>query len=314
LNCLHEPVLVKEVLRALAIRPEGIYVDGTLGTGGHGLAMGQRLGPEGMLIALDVDPTAIQVAKERLKDLVCRREITKASYANLDEVLLGLGITKVDGVFLDLGMSSFQLDYSGRGFSFLRDEPLDMRMDPDEGDITAAYLLNTLSQQELEDLLRRYGEERKAKRISKAIIQARSRAPIETSSQLASLVRSVYPKPRGPVYRHPATRTFQALRIAVNRELDNLKTFLEKVPELLKPGGRVVILSYHSLEDRMVKQAMVSWEKGCICPPDFPQCVCGRSPLLKRLYRKAKRPSQAEMEENPRARSAILRAAERVIS
>ena len=299
-------------MAALAVRPGGVYVDGTIGTGGHALAIGQRLGQGGLLIGLDVDPDAIELAKGRLQGLECRWRVFKSSYADTDSVLEDLGISSVDGLLLDLGMSSLQLDYSGRGFSFLRDEPLDMRMDPDRGNPDAAYLINSLSEKELEKLLRRYGQERYAKRISKAIVMARQKAPIKTSSQLAALVRAVYPRSRGPKTKHPATRTFQALRIAVNRELENLESFLEKAPELLRQGGRLVILTYHSLEDRLVKQTMVSWEKGCTCPPKLPYCVCGKAPIMRRVYKKAKRPSRRELSLNPRARSAILRAAERV--
>ena len=312
---------MEEVLDALALKPEGIYVDGTLGTGGHALAIGERLSENGLLIGLDVDPEAIKIAAERLESLPCRWEIFKKSYADIDALLNSLNIPIVDGIVLDLGMSSFQLDFSGRGFSFSREEPLDMRMDPEEDRLTAADLVNSLNQKELENLLRRYGEERYARRISRAIVEARDKAPIKTSSQLASLVRAIYPprltphgrwESRGPMPKHPATRTFQALRIAVNRELENLEAFLSTAPNLLKPGGRLVVLSYHSLEDRLVKKTMVSWEKRCTCPPDLPYCVCGRKPIMKRVYKKPRRPSEEEKARNPRARSAILRAAERV--
>jgi len=308
----HQPVLLEEVLAALAIRPQGIYVDGTLGTGGHALAIGQRLGQNGLLIGLDVDPEAIEIAKDRLQGLRCQWKIFKSNYAEVASLLADLDIIGVDGVLLDLGMSSLQLDYSGRGFSFSRDEPLDMRMDPEGTNPDAADLINSLSERELENLLRRYGEERHAKRIAKAIVKARSEAPIKTSSQLAALVRAVYPPARGPVARHPATRTFQALRIAVNRELENLESFLKQVPDVIRQGGRVVVLTYHSLEDRIVKQTMAFWEKGCTCPPDFPHCVCGKKATMRRIFKKAKRPSKEEVSKNPRARSAILRAAERV--
>ncbi len=308
----HQPVLLEEVLDALALKPRGVYVDGTLGTGGHALAIGNRLDRDGLLIGLDVDEEAVEVATRRLETLQCKWRVFKKSYADIDALLDSLNIAGVDGIVLDLGMSSFQLDQSGRGFSFSRDEPLDMRMDPSSSSPTAADLVNSLSEKELEDLLRHYGEERYARRISKKIVESRYKAPIRTSSQLASLVRAVYPQPRGPVPRHPATRTFQALRIAVNRELENLESFLERAPDVLKQGGRLVILTYHSLEDRVVKQRFASWEKGCTCPPDFPQCVCGKRPLMKRVFKKAKRPDKKEVISNPRARSAILRAAERV--
>ncbi len=308
----HQPVLLEEVLEALALKPKGVYVDGTLGTGGHALAIGKRLDKDGLLIGLDVDEEAIKVASQRLRSLHCEWRVFKKSYADVNALLDSLNIPGVDGILLDLGMSSFQLEHSGRGFSFSRDEPLDMRMDPGSSGPTASDLVNSLSEKELEDLLRQYGEERYARRISKKIVQIRYKAPIKTSSQLASLVRAIYLQPRGPIPRHPATRTFQALRIAVNRELENLELFLERAPDVLKHGARLVILTYHSLEDRIVKQRFASWEKGCTCPPDFPQCVCGKMPVMKRIFKKAKRPSKKEVILNPRARSAILRAAERV--
>ncbi|RLB42514.1 MAG: 16S rRNA (cytosine(1402)-N(4))-methyltransferase [Deltaproteobacteria bacterium] len=308
----HEPVLLDEVLLALDIKKEGVYVDATLGTGGHSLAIGHKLGRNGLLVGLDIDPAAIALAKQRLAPLKCRSEVIKRNYVGLDSVLADLGIQGADGILLDLGMSSFQLEHSRRGFSFLRDEPLDMRMDPEGQGPSAADLVNTLKEDELEDLLRRYGEERRARQISRAIVRARVKAPITTSSHLASLVCAVCPQSRRGTLRHPATRTFQALRIAVNKELDNLEIFLKKVPDLLRPKGRLVVLSYHSLEDRLVKQAMSAWERGCTCPPDFPQCVCGKRPVMKRVYKKAKRPGEKEKARNPKARSAILRAAERI--
>ncbi len=307
---LHKPVLVDEVLRSLQIKPDGIYVDGTLGTGGHACAVAQRLGPSGILIGLDVDPSAIERARPRLKGFEPQIITIKASYADLDQVLQDLGISKVQGVLLDLGLSSLQLDLSGRGFSFSRDEPLDMRMDPD-GPKTAAQLLNSLSERQLEQLLRDFGEEPRARAIARAIVRERTKSPIRTTSQLVKIIESLSP-PRARLGKHPATRTFQALRIAVNEELENLKLFLEKAPELIDRQGRVVILSYHSLEHRMVKRAMQEWERGCSCPADFPRCVCGKKVLFKRVNKRAIVPSDEEIRANPRARSAQLRAAERV--
>ncbi|MCK4792950.1 MAG: 16S rRNA (cytosine(1402)-N(4))-methyltransferase RsmH, partial [Desulfobacteraceae bacterium] len=240
-----------------------------------------------------------------------RVSVISASYADLDQVLMELAIEKVDGVLLDLGMSSYQLEESGRGFSFLRDEPLDMRMDP-EDEITARHLINSLSPKELESILKKYGEERRARSIVRAIVRAREKEPIETSSRLADLIKSVSPPSYGSKARHPATRTFQALRVAVNKELQNIEVFLNKIPHLLAKGGRLVILSYHSLEDRCIKKAMFDWEKVCTCPPDFPQCVCGKVPMFKRLFKKGLKPDKREIDENPRARSAVMRAAERI--
>jgi 16S rRNA (cytosine1402-N4)-methyltransferase len=307
----HRPVLVEEVMRYLVVNPSGVYVDGTVGPGGHGEAIGRRLSERGQLIGLDRDPEAVRLARHRLSFLGVRSQVLQASYTDLDVTLMELGVEGVAGVLLDLGMSSYQLSNSGRGFSFSRDEPLDMRMDP-RSETTAFDLVNKLSSKNLEGLLRRYGEEKRAKAIVKRIAHERRKKPIETALQLANLVISVFP----PSYRHkaphPATRTFQALRIAVNRELDNLELFLDKIPAAVMNGGRVVIISYHSLEDRMVKRAMVQWEKGCVCPADFPYCTCGRVPLFKRLLKKGLKPEKREVEVNPRARSAIMRAAERI--
>jgi len=307
----HRPVLVEEVVKYLVAVPDGTYVDGTVGNGGHSLALSKGLIGKGSLICLDRDPDALAISKKRLAPLSERVSVIRASYADLDQVLMGLKVEKVDGVLLDLGMSSYQLEESGRGFSFLRDEPLDMRMDT-EDELTARDLVNSLSPKELESILKKYGEERRAKSIVRAIVRAREQEPIETSSRLADLIRSVSPPSYGPKARHPATRTFQALRIAVNKELQNIEIFLNKIPFLLAKGGRLVVLSYHSLEDRYIKKAMFDWEKGCTCPPDFPQCVCGKVPMFKRLFKKGIKPDKGEINENPRARSAIMRAAERI--
>jgi len=307
----HQPVLINEAIKYLCHIPDGVYADGTVGSAGHSLAIGKSLTEKGRLICLDRDPDAIRLSQNRLAFLGDRVNILKANYADLDKVIRDLGIDTLNGALLDLGMSSFHLDQSGRGFSFNRDEPLDMRMDPDEKD-TAYDLVNNMAQQDLERILRTYGEEKKAKRIARAIVQSREKKPIETSFQLVSVINSALPAPYRFRAKHPATRTFQALRIAVNRELQNIETFLNKIPELLARGGRLVIISYHSLEDRLVKQAMVNWEKSCTCPPDFPQCVCKKTSLFRRLFKKGIKPSPREIKTNPRARSAILRAAERV--
>ncbi|MFH1628592.1 MAG: 16S rRNA (cytosine(1402)-N(4))-methyltransferase RsmH [Pseudomonadota bacterium] len=307
----HTPVLVQEVVRHLVHLPQGVYVDGTAGAGGHSVAISRSLAGRGRLICLDQDPDAVSLVRKRLpvsSDTIC---VIQANFADLDRVINDLGISKVEGVLLDLGMSSYQLEESGRGFSFSRGEPLDMRMNPDNA-LTASHFVNDLSPKELEEILRSYGEERRAKSIVRTIVSARAKRPIETSSQLAALINSIFPKSRRYRARHPATQTFQALRIAVNKELQNLDTFLKKIPSLMVIGGRLVVLSYHSLEDRRVKQAMVEWEKACTCPPDFPHCVCGKTPLFRRLFKKGLKPSQDEIERNPRARSAVMRAAERV--
>ena len=287
-------------------------MDGTVGTGGHSLAIGGSLGKKGRLICLDRDPDAVSLSRKRMAHLGDRVCVIKANYAGLDKVLEDLGKKAVDGVLLDLGMSSYQLEKSGRGFSFSRDETLDMRMDTDDS-LTAGHLVNKSSLGDLERIFKRYGEEKRAKSIAKAIVRARAKKNIDSSLQLAVLIKSVFPPSRRLAAGHPATRTFQALRIAVNKELQNLETFLDKIPFLLAKGGRLVILSYHSLEDRLVKQYMFNWERGCTCPPDFPECACGgKPPLLRRVFKKVLKPGQEEIEENPRARSAKLRAAERV--
>ena len=307
----HRPVLVREVLEYLVTNPNGIYVDGTVGSGGHSEPLGKKIASKGRLICLDVDPEAIRISRERMSPLGERVTIIKANYKELDEVLQGLGLEKVNGIFLDLGMSAYQIEESGRGFSFYRNEPLDMRMDLD-GEVTAHQLVNNLSKRDLEKIMRDYGEEKRASLIARTIERSRMKQPIDSSLQLANLIQSVIPPSHHPRARHPATKTFQALRIAVNTELENLKALLDKVPPLIVKGGRLVVLSYHSLEDRMVKQTLVKWEKGCICPPDLPRCACGKIPLFKRLNRKGVKPRQSEMSDNPRARSATLRAGERI--
>jgi 16S rRNA (cytosine1402-N4)-methyltransferase len=304
----HRPVMVQEVVEQLITSSDGIYVDGTVGTGGHSEAVCMRMSSRALLIGLDRDEEAIRVSGERLSSTGKKVRLVRASYTQIDEVLKSLAIEKVNGVLLDLGMSAYQLEGSGRGFSFSRDEPLDMRMDSGD-EVTARQLVNSLPVKELEEVLRSYGEERRARAISKAIERERKKTPIVSSLQLAKVVESVVPRRGG---RHPATRTFQALRIAVNRELDHLDAFLEKIPPLLVGGGRLVVLSYHSLEDRRVKQAMKDWEVGCRCPAAFPECRCGQVPLFRRVHKKGIRSTPEEKANNPRARSATLRTAERI--
>jgi 16S rRNA (cytosine1402-N4)-methyltransferase len=303
--------MVNEVVKVLVTSPGGIYVDGTVGSGGHSEAIAGKLSETGHLICVDRDQDAIRISKQRLGYLAKKVAFSKANFAELDMVMRSLGIGKVNGILLDLGMSSYQVDHSGRGFSFNRDEPLDMRMDLDDT-TNAGHLLNTLSAAEIEKILKDYGEEKKARAISRLIEKERRKGPVVSSLQLADLVRSIMPSSGRPGIKDPATRTFQALRIAVNRELENLKIFLGKAPSLVEKGGRLVLLTYHSLEDRLVKVAIAEWEKGCTCPPDLPECICGKRPLFSRIYKKVIRPSKKEIEHNPRARSAVLRAAERI--
>ncbi|MBW1785210.1 MAG: 16S rRNA (cytosine(1402)-N(4))-methyltransferase RsmH [Deltaproteobacteria bacterium] len=307
----HQPVLAEAAVDDLVTAADGIYVDGTAGSGGHSVLIGSRLSPGGLLISVDRDPEAVRLTRQRLAKLKTGARVIQGNYSDLDMILKDLGIREISGLLLDLGMSSYQLEGSGRGFSFNRDEPLDMRMDPGEN-LTARDLVNTLSQRDLELLLRDYGEERMAKSISKAIVKARRERSLDTTGQVANLVKALSRPSHRPKAKHPATRTFQALRIAVNRELEHLDIFLDKVPSFIAEGGRFVALSYHSLEDRRVKRAMVAWEKACTCPPDFPRCVCGGRPVFKRLYKRGRRPGIEEIEGNPRARSAVMRASERI--
>jgi 16S rRNA (cytosine1402-N4)-methyltransferase len=307
----HRPVLLDEALRMLVGDPAGVYVDGTVGTGGHSEAIAARIARRGRLICLDQDPDAVQRSKRRLTHWGSGVLVVQANYADLGTVLGRLGIKDVRGVLLDLGMSSLQIERSGRGFSFERDEPLDMRMDPNLK-ISAKEIVNHFPLGEIEIILREFGEEKRARAIAKAIGKARSDRPIETSKQLATLITSSSLSHHRFGARHPATKVFQALRIAVNQELENLDRFLEKAPSLIGIGGRLVILSYHSLEDRRAKHAMMRWESPCTCPVGLPTCVCGKTALFRRLNKRPIRPGPEEVAVNPRARSAVLRAAERV--
>ena len=306
------PVLVQETVQFLNLKPEGIYVDGTVGSGGHSLGILSHLPENSDLICLDRDPDAIRLSHERLSSNH-RVKLIQANFANLDRVMRDLAIDRIDGILLDLGMSSYQIEKSGRGFSFNREEPLDMRMNPDHKP-TGEHLINSLSVESLQTLLWEYGEERRARTIAKAVVAARARNPIKTATQLAQIIEEATPKSHRPWKRHPATKTFQALRITINKEMDNLEIFLHKIPKLLAPGGRLVVISYHSLEDRQVKKAMVNWEKACTCPPDFPVCACDKTATFRRIFRKGWKPEQMEIDNNPRARSAIMRVAERISS
>lgn len=302
--------MVAETITILMTDTDGIYVDGTVGSGGHSEAIGNRLSPKGRLVCLDKDPAAIKFSKERLGFLGERATLLNANYAELDKILRDLNLKKVNGVVLDLGLSSYQLERSGRGFSFMRDEPLDMRMNPND-ELTAHKLVNELPVMEIKKIIKEFGEEKKAGLIAGRIGKERIKKGISSSKELADLVRSVFPSSRHSSI-DPATKTFQAFRIAVNSELKNLEDFLGLITPIVKKGGRLVFLSYHSLEDRRIKQKMKIWEKGCTCPPDLPKCVCGNKPVFRRLFKKGIRPDEAEVSNNPRARSAILRAAERI--
>ena len=309
----HLPVLVDEVIEMLAPVPGSLHIDATLGGGGHTERILEAANPDGRLLGLDADPAAIARVQARLGPrfgdrLVLRR----ANFRELGEVAPAAGFGAVDGALFDLGLSSFQLADRERGFGFRAGGPLDMRFDPSRG-VPASELLASLDTAELTALFRRYGEEPKAPRIARAIVDARQVAPIATAEELAALVERVLPpNPRQPRRTHPATRVFQALRIAVNEELDALQAGLASALDLLRPGGRLVVLSYHSLEDRIVKRFFQAERRGCICPPELPVCVCGRNPRLRLVTSPSLTPTDAEIAINPRARSARLRAAERL--
>lgn len=307
----HIPVMVKEVIHYLDCLPARTYVDGTIGGGGHAQAILRAIGTDGLLIGLDRDPVAVACAREYLCQFKPNVQIFHDNFTHLPQVLSRLHTRRVDGILLDLGLSLYQLERSGRGFSFMRDEPLDMRMDPGEGK-PAEALINRLSEKELARIIAGYGEERWALRIARRIVQVRRHKPIQSSLDLAEVVKAAIPSKHRPRRIHPATRTFQALRIAVNQELEALKIFLEGVVELLNPGGRLCILSFHSLEDRIVKERFKALARGCECPPDFPRCVCGKRPQARILTKRPVRPTEAEIRANPMARSARLRAAERL--
>jgi len=304
----HKPVLFRETIESLQIRPDGLYIDGTMGGGGHSEAILQKLST-GKLLSIDQDPDAIRAAGERLQKYP-NSIIAKGNFCRMDSLAGEHGISAVDGILLDIGVSSYQLDTPERGFSYHNDAPLDMRMSR-EG-ITAGELVNSLSQQELANIIFRYGEDKNANRIAGGICRAREEAPIETTGQLAEIIKESVPAAVRREQGHPARKTFQALRIAVNGELDRLREGLEAGFSILKPGGRFAVITFHSLEDRIVKQQMNEWCRGCICPKDFPVCVCGRKPQGRLVYKKGLVPSQKEIEENPRARSSRLRVIEKL--
>jgi 16S rRNA (cytosine1402-N4)-methyltransferase len=307
----HRSVLAEEALSWLAPRSGGTYLDGTVGGGGHAAQILAAAVPGGLLIGFDRDLQALAAAAERLAPWADRCTLVHGNFADLDRELDRLGVDRIDGLLLDLGVSSPQLDAGERGFSFLLDGPLDMRMDRDRG-ATAADLVNDLSEVELTRILREFGEERWARRIAVRIVSQRAQTPFVTTRQLADLVAAAVPRSRDTERIHPATRTFQALRIAVNRELESLEQGLTAGLERLRPGGRAVVIAFHSLEDRIVKNLFRSWAAGCTCPKGLPRCACGRVPQVRILTRKPVTPGPAELAENPRARSARLRAAEKL--
>ncbi len=303
----HRSVMPTEVLECLHPQPGEVFLDGTVGGGGHAYLLLEATAPDGLLIGLDRDCEALEEAGRKLAPFGERAVLRHGNFAEADNILAELGISAVDGILLDLGVSSFQLDTARRGFSFQSDAPLDMRMDTSTG-MTAADVVNSLSPEELTRIFREYGEERFARRIARRIEQVRAETPLLTTRELAELVRDAVPKGRVPSRIHPATRIFQALRIHVNAELDSLRDGLQRAMALLKPGGRLAVISFHSLEDRIVKQFFRSLVQVCTCPPGLPVCVCHRTPEVEVLTRKGLRAGEVEIEANPRARSAVLRA------
>jgi len=306
----HISVLLKESIEGLNIRPEGIYLDGTLGGAGHSAEIAKRL-TTGRLIGVDRDPKALAAAEQRLAPWMDRVELVHSNFRELDAILDRLGIPAVDGILLDLGVSSPQLDEADRGFSYMADAPLDMRMDPSDP-LTAYEIVNTWPQEELRRILFTYGEERYAPLIAAAIVRRREQAPIESTLALVDVIRSAMPQKALREKQHPAKRSFQAIRIAVNDELGAVDAVMQRAIDRLKPGGRLAVITFHSLEDRIVKNAMAEAVRGCTCPPEFPVCVCGKKPKLKLIARKPIVAGEEELERNPRARSAKLRVAERL--
>lgn len=307
----HKSVLLYETVDSLNIKPDGIYVDGTLGGGGHAFEVASRLGEKGRLIGIDQDADAIAAATERLAPFKEKVTIIRSNYRNIREVLEGLGIQKADGIYLDLGVSSYQLDTAERGFTYRENAPLDMRMDQ-RNEKTAADIVNEYSESELYRIIRDYGEDRFAKNIAKHIVKAREKERIETTDQLVEIIKSAIPAKIRAEGGHPAKRTFQAIRIELNRELEVLNDSIDTMIDLLNPGGRLSIITFHSLEDRIVKTRFRTNENPCTCPPDFPVCVCGKKSKGKVVTRKPIVPADREIEENKRSKSSKLRVFERI--
>ncbi len=306
----HISVLLQECLDGLAIRPDGIYIDGTLGGAGHSSQIAKRL-TTGRLIGIDRDPVALQAAGERLSPYRDRVTLVHSNFCRMAEVMQELGIAGADGILLDLGVSSPQLDEVSRGFSYMADAPLDMRMNGKDA-LTAREVVNTWPQEELRRILWNYGEERYAPQIAAAICRRREEKPIETTLELVDVIRGAMPASALREKQHPAKRTFQAIRIAVNDELGSVERAMEAAIPLLNSGGRLAVITFHSLEDRIVKLAMADAAKGCTCPPQFPVCVCGKKPIVKLISRKPIVATPEELEANPRSRSAKLRVCEKL--
>ena len=309
----HVSVLLQETIDGLNVKPDGIYVDGTTGGGGHSYEICKRLGENGRLICIDQDTEALAAAEKRLEPFAGKVTLVKSNYAQMKEVLKQLGIDKVDGIVLDLGVSSYQLDNAERGFSYREDAPLDMRMDREQT-LTARDIVNEYPESELYRIIKEYGEERFAKSIARNICKRRQDKPLETTFELVDIIRNSMPAKARNGKSHPAKRTFQAIRIECNQELEVLRQALDEMVNLLKDGGRISIITFHSLEDRMVKTSFRRQENPCTCPPDFPVCVCGNKPKGKVITRKPILPSEEECEQNTRSKSAKLRVFERIES
>ena len=306
----HRSVLLEPCMDALAIKPEGIYVDGTAGGGGHSFEIARRL-TTGRLIAIDQDEAAIKAASAKLAPLGERAQVARNNFCHVADVLDTLGIERIDGILLDLGVSSYQLDTPERGFSYMADAPLDMRMDM-RAEKNAYDVVNRYSENDLRRILFEYGEERFAGRIASRIVQARAERPIQTTGELTAIIKSAIPAAARDGGHHPAKRSFQAIRIEVNSELDVIRPALEAAMKRLNPGGRMAVITFHSLEDRIVKQTFADMASGCTCPKGLPVCVCGRTPQVKVISRKPILPDEEELETNPRSRSAKLRVAEKL--
>ena len=302
----HKSVLLNETIDGLNIKPDGIYVDGTLGGGGHAYEVCRRLGEKGSIVGIDQDAAAIEAASARLKDFGEKVTIVRSNYCDMKSKLHELGIDKVDGIVLDLCVSSYQLDTAERGFSYREDAPLDMRMDTRQK-MTARDIVNDYTEADLYRVIRDYGEDKFAKNIAKHIVQARAVKPVETTAELSEIIRASIPMKFQKKSGHPAKRTFQAIRIELNRELDVLRDSLDDMIDLLNPGGRLCIITFHSLEDRIVKSAFRKNENPCTCPPDFPVCVCGKKSKGSIITKKPILPSEEELEYNSRSKSAKLR-------
>ncbi len=307
----HISVLLEESVKALEVKPDGIYVDGTLGGGGHSSLICSRLSDRGRLIGTDRDEIALAAATERLKDYNCQRQLVHNNFFNIKEVLHTIGIDKIDGAILDLGVSSPQLDVAERGFSYNMCAPLDMRMDRTSA-LDAYTVVNTYDEEKISDIIFKYGEEKFARKIARAICKSRVEKPVETTTELSEIIKSAFSPAQRFADKHPARRTFQAIRIEVNGELDGLERAVCDFADVLKPGGRLAIITFHSLEDRIVKNAFASLASGCECPKDFPVCVCGKKPTVKLINKKPIIADKTELEENFRAHSAKLRVIEKL--